>query len=202
VTIRFQHVLAAVAIASLVTIAAAEDCLDQQFASGVDDEGPLVTSWEWAQTFTCEAGGELSKIEADFTWLGIPADVLTLELRTLVGEQPAEGAAALLASADVPLIAAPGTQTAVLDLTGLAITVETGERYALVLKAENPEYDIFNCAYWQGDGAGGYSGGRAFYRTPGFDWFAQGDADLVFRTYLDCATPVESVSWSALRSQF
>ncbi len=198
---RLLLVILAVAVAA-PALAQRDDCLDQQVMGGTDALGPLITDWQWAQTFTCEAGGELSLLEVEYDADGSPPGTVTLQLRSTVDGIPDSGAAALLAEVDLAIESAGGVQTLALDLAAAGVVVYPGDLLAAVLVTGSPGYDIFTAARWLGHESDPYAGGRALYKASVLDWVAQDGIDLNVSCYLDCATPVAGRSWSAVKGLF
>ncbi|MEZ4387315.1 MAG: hypothetical protein R3D98_06995 [Candidatus Krumholzibacteriia bacterium] len=194
--------VAAVLALAVSAPALADDCLDQQVAGGTDTPAPLISGWQWAQTFTCEAGGELSRLEVEYDAGGTPPGTVSLQLRSTVDGHPDSGEAALLATVDLPIVAGPGVQTLALDLGAAGVIVYPGDVLAAVLVTETPGYDVFTCARWRGYQSDAYAGGQAFYKASVLDWVAQETVDLTVSCYLDCATPVAGRSWSAVKGLF
>jgi len=198
---RIAALLLAVSLA-VPALAQVEHCLDQQIVGGPDAPAPLITGWQWAQTFTCEAGGVLSRIEAEVDASATTSGTVTLQLRSTVSLHPDSGDAALLASADLLIDGGAGVQSLVLDLVGSDVVVYPGDVLSLVLVSDTAGYDVFTAPRWQGFETAAYDGGGAYYRVPLLDWVAQDHMDLHLGVYLDCATPTETESWSAVKALF
>lgn len=189
-------------VAAATAPAQVEHCQVEDVSGGPDTPAPLITDWQWAQTFTCQAGGILSRLDVEYSSMNAPVGTVRLELRAVSDDLPDETANGLLAGVDVAVGNAPGVRVARLDLLEADIHVDVGDQLAVTMTATTDGYDVFAAPRWYGWTAGDYAGGLAYYRAEGLDWMPQEAIDLSFACWADCATPIAAASWSAVKARF
>jgi hypothetical protein len=184
-------------------------CVDQAIETQ-DAAGILVfAESEVGQTIICRLGGTVESIEVLMAAVGAPSGMLVVGVYSTVSVDGFSVPEALLAERTMNLNGLGAPAYVAVDFNGANLRVEAGEALAVVVRAPQVEYDPANYAEWLGDSLVGYPDGMAYFRWFNFDPAWQivtnenGDfVDLGLRIYLDCSTPVEMSTWSAVKTLY
>jgi hypothetical protein len=184
-------------------------CVDQAIETQ-DTAGILLDAeTEVGQTIICRLGGTIEYIEVLVTAVGAPSGMLVVGVYSTVSVDGFSVPEELLAERTMNLSGLGAPAYVAVDFNGANLRVEAGEALAVVVRASQAEPDPANYAEWIGDSLDGYADGMAYFRWFNIDPAWQivtnenGDfVDLGLRIYLDCTTPVEMTTWSAVKTLY
>lgn len=195
-------------------VAAQTDCPDQVFDEPIGISSGIDQRTDHAQTLTFARAGRLESVQLAIVRWEAPLGTLVFDIRETVADVPIEDDRAVLASYELDFASLPreyGVFTTV-DVWSDAIYVQPGLVLALVLRNPGGDYPMGPPELWWTGGSDTgpvtYDRGTHFVRNPlggGHDTWQEPYSeyhDVLFRTYLDCSTPVVEKTWSEIKAHY